>query len=315
MEIGCNRVREATHDGIEFEKMRQRRLTKHVSDPRRPTQWDREGEKGMNATANQQRPWIQNLIRVMLSGCLIAFSPQILAQEEGADDEDEADDEPVADELIVVTGSRLKRDTYSSIAPLQIITAEVSREVGLIDAGDILRDSTASSGRQTDLTFQGYVLDTGPGATEVSFRGLGASRTLLLINGRRMAPSGVEGAPSFPDPGLFPGSLVAQYDLLLDGASSVYGSDAIGGVANIILRKDFNGLELGVFPTLPHYENGARHGASATWGRNFDRGFVGIGAEWSKSEPVTLDDRPWTEGCQRNAEIEPEWAQTLRGTV
>ncbi len=258
----------------------------------------------MNATADPRKPWIQNLTRIVLSGCLIAFSPQILAQEEGADDEDEADDEPTADELVVVTGSRLKRDTYSSIAPLQIITAEVSREVGLIDAGDILRDSTASGGLQVDLTFQGYVLDNGPGATEVSFRGLGASRTLLLINGRRMAPSGVEGAPSFPDPGLIPGSLVAQYDLLLDGASSVYGSDAIGGVANIILRKDFNGLELGVFPTLPHHENGFRPTASATWGRNFDRGFVGIGAEWSKSEPVTLDDRPWTEGCRRNAEID-----------
>ena len=268
----------------------------------------------MNATANHQTPWIQNLIRVVLSSCLIAFSPAVLAQEEEAAEEEEVltaeevlpaeDDEPVADELVVVTGSRLKRDTYSSIAPLQIITAEVSREVGLIDAGDILRDSTASAGRQVDLTFQGYVLDNGPGATEVSFRGLGASRTLLLINGRRMAPSGVEGAPSFPDPGLIPGSLVAQYDLLLDGASSVYGSDAVGGVANIILRKDFNGLEVGVLPTLPHHENGFRPTASATWGRNFDRGFVGIGAEWSKSEPVTLDDRPWTEGCERHAEID-----------
>ena len=162
----------------------------------------------------------------------------------------------MADELVVVTGSRLKRDTYSSIAPLQIITAEVSREAGLLDAGDILRESTATAGNQVDLTFQGYVLDNGPGATEVSLRGLGGNRTLLLINGRRMAPSGIEGAPVSPDAGLIPGSLVGQYDLLLDGASSVYGSDAIGGVANIILRNDFDGFEIDVSPTIPKYENG-----------------------------------------------------------
>ncbi len=270
----------------------------------------------MNATANHQTPWIQNLIRIMLSSCLIAFSPQILAQEddEGAEEEEAPvteevvptaeDEEPVADELVVVTGSRLKRDTYSSIAPLQIITAETSREAGLIDAGDILRESTATGGGQVDLTFQGYVLDDGPGQTEVSLRGLGGSRTLILVNGRRMAPSGVEGAPSSPDAGLIPGSLVVQYDLLLDGASSVYGSDAIGGVANVILRNDFDGFEFNLFPTMPKHDKGFRPLASMTWGKNFDRGFVGIAGEWSDQEAVTLADRPWTAGCERHAEID-----------
>ncbi len=273
----------------------------------------------MDATENPQSMWMQNLVRVALAGCLIAFSPQLIAQEDAGAEEEEApaaeveeeevvptaeDEEPAADELVVVTGSRLKRDTYSSIAPLQIITAEVSREAGLIDAGDILRESTASGGNQVDLTFQGYVLASGPGSTEVSLRGLGATRTLLLINGRRMAPSGVEGAPISPDLGLIPGSLIGQYDLLLDGASSVYGSDAIGGVANIILRKDFDGFEIDLFPTFPHHENGFSPVATVTWGKNFDRGYVGIGAEWSDQEAVTWEDRPWTAGCERHAEID-----------
>ena len=272
----------------------------------------------MNATEKNQTPWMQNLFRIVLSSCLIAFSPQILAQEDDEAAEEEevpaaeevvlpADDgEPMADELVVVTGSRLKRDTYSSIAPLQIITAEVSREAGLLDAGDILRESTATGGNQVDLTFQGYVLDNGPGATEVSLRGLGGNRTLLLINGRRMAPSGIEGAPVSPDAGLIPGSLVGQYDLLLDGASSVYGSDAIGGVANIILRNDFDGFEIDVSPTIPKYENGLATLATLTWGRNFDRGFVGIAGELSEREAVTLDDRPWTAGCQSPRGNRPE---------
>ena len=273
----------------------------------------------MDATESKQTPWMQNLVRLVLSGCLIAFSPQVLAQEDEADEaaqEEEApaaeveeavvaeDEEPVADELVVVTGSRLKRDTYSSIAPLQIITAEVSREAGLIDAGDILRESTASTGQQVDLTFQGYVLDNGPGATEVSLRGLGGNRTLILINGRRMSPAGLEGAPVSPDVGLIPGSLVGQYDLLLDGASSVYGSDAIGGVANVILRNDFDGFEIDVTPTLYKHDGGETSVATLTWGKNFDRGFVGTAVEWYQREPITLAQRPWTAGCNQHEEID-----------
>lgn len=106
-----------------------------------------------------------------------------------------------------MTGSRLKRDTYSSIAPLQVISGQVSREVGLIDAADILQESTAASGQQIDLTFQGFVLDNGPGSSTIKLRGLGSGRTLVLINGRRLAPAGVEGAPAAADLNLIPASL------------------------------------------------------------------------------------------------------------
>ena len=109
------------------------------------------------------------------------LSPALLAQEQEAAEEEEVltaeevvlpaeDEEPEADELIVVTGSRLKRDTFSSIAPCRSSRPRFSREAGLIDAGDILRASTATGGTQVDLTFQGYVLDNGPGSTEVSLR-------------------------------------------------------------------------------------------------------------------------------------------------
>ena len=96
-----------------------------------------------------------------------------------AEAEDQAE-ERVAEE-IVVTGSRIKRDTYSSIAPLQIITGQMSREAGLIDPATILQESTAGGGQQIDLTFNGFVLDNGPGSTTIDLRGLGAGRTLVLI--------------------------------------------------------------------------------------------------------------------------------------
>jgi iron complex outermembrane receptor protein len=244
-------------------------------------------------------PWLR-LIGGFIVAASLAFSPQVLAQ----DTEDEEDDAEEAREEIIVTGSRLKRDTYTSIAPLQVITGQVSREVGLIDAGDILQESSASSGQQIDLTFQGFVLDNGPGATTVDLRGLGAARTLVMLNGRRMAPAGVEGAPYSPDLSLVPASLVQQYDLLLDGASSVYGSDAVAGVVNIIMRKDFDGFEFETYSRVPDHSNGIEHTLSAVWGRNFDRGFVGVGAEWVDSERVSLDDRPWTAGCDRHQEID-----------
>ena len=126
----------------------------------------------------------------------------------------------------------------------------------------------------------------------------------MLINGRRVAPAGVEGAPTSPDLGLVPSSLVQQYDLLLDGASSIYGSDAVAGVANIIMRRDFDGLEIEGFSRVPDHSGGVQNTLSVTWGKNFDRGFIGFGAEYTDTERVTLDQRSWTAKCNRHAEID-----------
>src|SRR5210317_1791472 len=242
---------------------------------------------------------------VFASLCLLV-GPAAFAQDDSDDMDDVVqEDDDVVDE-VVVTGSRLKRDTYSSISPLQVITGQISREVGLINAGDILQESTASSGQQIDLSFQGFVLDNGPGSTTVSLRGLGEARTLVLVNGRRLAPGGVEGAPFAANLDLVPASLVQQYDLLLDGASSVYGSDAIAGVANIILRKDFDGFELEMYSRVPQESGGMDHTLSAVWGKNWDRGFIGVGAEFVDSERVRLEDRPWTAGCDKHYEIDDD---------
>ncbi len=223
--------------------------------------------------------------------------------------EGEAEEVAVAEidddvEVVVVTGSRLKRDTYTSVSPLQIITAEVSREAGLVDAGKILQESTAAAGVQIDVTFSGFVLDDGPGAVTANLRGLGSARTLVLINGRRIAPAGVEGAPTSPDLGIIPGTLAQQYDQLLDGASSIYGSDAVAGVINVILQKDFDGFQFEVLPTFPAHGAGQTEVLGMRWGRNFDRGFIGVGAEYYDQDPITLDDRPWTAGCEKHVEID-----------
>ena len=99
--------------------------------------------------------------------------------------------------------------------------------MGAFDPAQILQRSESAAGQQIDATFQGFVLDNGPGSQTLNLRGLGADRTLLLLNGRRLAPSGVEGAPVNPSLNLIPSTLVDRYDLLLDGASSVYGLSLI----------------------------------------------------------------------------------------
>lgn len=93
---------------------------------------------------------------------------------------------------IIVTGSRIRRDTYTSISPIQVLNTEASNNVGLFDPSQILQRDESASGQQIDATFGGFVLDNGPGSQTLNLRGLGADRTLLLVNGRRLAPAGVE---------------------------------------------------------------------------------------------------------------------------
>ncbi|NBC19512.1 MAG: TonB-dependent receptor, partial [Alphaproteobacteria bacterium] len=241
---------------------------------------------------------------------VITLSGAAIAQEgENQEDliltntEEETEGDESRQETVTVIGSRLKRDEYSSIAPVQVIQADVQRDKGLVDATSILQSTSASAGQQIDASFAGFVLDNGPGATTADLRGLGPGRTLTLLNGRRLAPAGVEGAPSSPDLNLIPGGLVESYDLLLDGASSIYGSDAVAGVINATLRKDFDGLEIEAFRTMPEDGGGEETQINLTWGVNGDRGFAGFGAEFFDRTTIRLSDRGFSNQCERNVEI------------
>ncbi len=151
---------------------------------------------------------------------------------------------PAATEEIVVTGSRIRRDEFSSASPITVITSESSALAGLLDSADILQGSTIAAGQQIDNTFSGFVTDGGPGARSVSLRGLGEQRTLVLVNGKRWGPSGVRGATNSVDLSALPSSVISRYEILKDGASSIYGADAIAGVVNVFTRKRIEGLQI-----------------------------------------------------------------------
>lgn len=211
---------------------------------------------------------------------------------------------PSSDGAIVVTGSRIRRDdTYSSISPLQVLETDTLQDTGQFDAATLLQQSESAAGQQIDATFQGFVLNNGPGSSTLNLRGLGADRTLILINGRRMAPAGVEGAPTNPSINLLPSSLIERYDLLLDGASSVYGSDAVAGVGNVVLRRDLDGFELFASGAVNTQGGQPDFTISGSWGMSGSNWNFGIGAEFARTAEVQYQDRDYFQGCNRNLEV------------
>jgi len=155
-------------------------------------------------------------------------------------------------EALVVTGSRIKRNEYTSASPIQVITSEQSTLQGLADTGDILQKSSAASGSfQSNNLLTGYVITGGENISSISLRGLGANRTLVLLNGRRLAPAGQGGTVGPVDLNVLPSSIIDRTEILKDGASSIYGSDAVAGVVNIMTKKDFDGVELNVYGSVP----------------------------------------------------------------
>ena len=202
-------------------------------------------------------------------------------------------------EKITVTGSRIRRAEFSSASPVQIINGEVSRELGMFSTSDMLQGTSQASGSQIDNSFGGFVLDNGPGSTTIGFRGLGANRTLVLINGKRMVSAGAGGAPAAADLSLVPSVMIERIENLFDGASTVYGSDAVAGVSNIILKKDVEGFEFDANYSQPGGSGGKEGTLGALYGKTFDNGYISIGAEYYNKEAQAISENPFTSGCDQ----------------
>ncbi|WP_333608626.1 TonB-dependent receptor plug domain-containing protein [Arsukibacterium sp.] len=150
-------------------------------------------------------------------------------------------------EKIEITGSRLKGVDMEGANPVQIFNREDLANRGYDSVSAFLRDlpQAASAGTFSENGATATASGAPAGSSGVSLRGLGSSSTLVLVNGRRVAvDSFANGADSFVNVNTIPMSAIERIEVLTDGASSVYGSDAIAGVINFILRKDFEGHEL-----------------------------------------------------------------------
>ena len=210
-------------------------------------------------------------------------------------------------ERVVVTGSRLKKNEFTSSAPIQVITREETTLEGLNDTGDILQGSTLSAGsQQINNTFGGFVTQGGPGANTLSLRGLGAQRTLVLVNGRRIAPAGTRGQTGQADLNTIPESMIDRIEILKDGGSSIYGSDAVAGVVNIITRKNYDGIELSGSTNQAFEGGGATYQVNGLWGETFDRGHFMVTGEYYRRDPLRFGDRDYFSCAQDRAVNAPE---------
>jgi iron complex outermembrane recepter protein len=214
------------------------------------------------------------------------------------------------DELIV-TGSRIKKNEYTSEAPLTVITSEQATLQGLVDSAQLLQTQPVASGSfQTNNLLTGFVTEGGPGAQTISLRGIGANRTLVLLNGRRLGPAGVRGQVGPVDLNVIPGSIIDRVDILKDGASSIYGSDAIAGVVNFIPKNRLDGGVVTVYASQPFDLGGEEYNASASWGKTFERGYFGVAGDVTIDRPLYVKDREFT-ACAEDRRYNPQTRAVL----
>ena len=157
----------------------------------------------------------------------------------------QADEEAANLERIAVTGSRIKRTDMEGPSPIQSIDATMIEGMGYENLQQLLERMPAT-GAGTFSTRNNSQDSTANGAAAVSLRGMGPDATLVLINGRRVAISAFAESitNSFVDINSIPVSAIERIDILKDGASAIYGSDAVAGVVNVVLKKDYEGLEI-----------------------------------------------------------------------
>nr|WP_070958802.1 TonB-dependent receptor [Hyphomonas sp. Mor2] len=230
--------------------------------------------------------------------------------------EEVSDADEARQEKVVVTGSRIARNSFTSTSPVQVLDGETIADAGFLDLAEALRTSSVVQGAQLDQQFNAsFVSDAGPGAQSIGLRGLDPERTLILINGRRYAPAGIEGAPSFPDVSLIPSSMVERNEILLDGASSVYGSDAVAGVVNIILKDEFTGLEIGGNINQSLEPGGESSRLNFIAGVENDSANFVISGEYFRQEEMSACSRDWMR-TEARADNWPDFAgQQICGSV
>ncbi len=205
---------------------------------------------------------------------------------------------------IVVTGSRIRQDSFNSPTPIQVLDADQAAKLGVSSASELLQRSTVASGQQIDATLNTNAGNSnateapptgGAGATNIDLRGLGIERTLVLVNGRRLGSAGVRGAPAQPDIGLLPLGMIERIDVVTEGASSIYGADAVAGVVNVILKTEFEGLELFAHAERPEHRGGDVDQISAILGTSSDRARIMVGGEYYKRGRVLTGDRRFSD--------------------
>lgn len=209
---------------------------------------------------------------------MLAAATPVLAQEATTD----GGDAPKTLDNVVVTGSRLRRVDTETANPVVTVTREQITATGKATVGDLLQELPSIAGNATNPNTNN---GGGTGASTVSLRGLGDKRTLVLVNGMRLA---------YNDVNAIPASMIERIEVLSDGASAVYGSDAIGGVVNFILRDRFEGTQFSTDFGSSWKGDGNRRNFSLTTGKTWDRGSIVAGLSYHNLDAVSAAERDYS---------------------
>jgi outer membrane receptor protein involved in Fe transport len=229
---------------------------------------------------------LSSAVRLALSFGVAATATTLGAQAQTATNNN-TDQKSQSLETIVVTGSNIRRVDIETANPVITIDKAAIQASGKVNLGDIVQDLPAIAGNAMNP----QVNNGGGGFAGVSLRGLGSNRTLLLINGHRI-PFQLQ------DLNLLPVAVVERIEVLTDGASAVYGSDAIAGVVNIITRSNYQGAEFGADYGIADKDDGQRQAYHAVFGQSTDKGSVMIGFQYDKQDPISAANRDFSKQAQ-----------------
>ncbi len=193
-----------------------------------------------------------------------------------------AQDQKEQVEEVIVTGSRIARPDLDSASPVSVINRDEIKVTGLTDVGDLIQSMPSMSGSPIGTTTN----NGGNGSVQIDLRGMGVDRTLTLVNGMRTVDGG--------DYQTIPSAMIERVDILKNGASAVYGADAVAGVVNIITRKNFDGVEIEA-QTADFFDmdSGRQDTISLVAGKTFDGGHIIFGGEFVTQQEAFQSDAPW----------------------
>lgn len=235
-------------------------------------------------------PKIANSIRIALA---MGAASTLLTTTHAFAQDSNAAQEPMV-EKVQVTGSRIKRTDMETASPVTVISAEDISLGSYTSVEQVLQQSPASSGMATGAASN----NGGVGAARINLRGLGSNRTLVLVNGRRMVNSGT-GADSSVDLNTIPLAAIKRIEVLKDGASAVYGSDAVAGVVNIITKTDFEGFQIDVGYAGSDKGDANTGNISIVTGGSSDRGNIVLGLSYVDRGSAMQGDRDFS-ACPDN---------------
>jgi iron complex outermembrane receptor protein len=241
--------------------------------------------------------------KALFAAVLLVFTAPAFAQD--ADDETKTEKEKDREdnlsvksgkkfERVEVTGSLIRRSDFEGPSPIEIIDRKALDETAYNSVADYVRDLPISSFGSTRESSG----NTAAGASTINLRGLGASNTLVLLNGARLPIDGNLGAVNM---NLIPEIIIDGVEILKDGASATYGSDAIGGVVAIKSRKNFTGVEASLKQSITEESGGDRTDMGLIYGKQFGAigpftaGSVTAAAQYRFNSKIYSRDRSWSE--------------------